>query len=266
MSTNGGSGDGGGDGAVPDSGGGPGIGPGIGPGSDDDPLLGIVAAYRWEVTPLLRRTSGVEKLPRGWYRFRLRGEPAMLVVGGVGKRNAQSAAESLARTVSLKGLISLGFAGGLQESLQPGDVVVAEEVLDLRTGERFRCSEELLPETKAQRGVILAVDDVVQEADAKRRLGQQWSALAVDMESAGVARAATQSNLPFAAIRGITDGCDESLSIDFESCRSDDGGLSSLKILWQGMRSRNGVRDLWRLSKRLRCAAGSLAEALQAGC
>ena len=45
---------------------------------------------------------------------------------------------SLVRTVQLKGRISLGFTDGFRERLQPDDVVVAEEILYLRTGERFR--------------------------------------------------------------------------------------------------------------------------------
>lgn len=34
-----------------------------------------------------------------------------------------------------------------------------------------------------------------------RRLGQKWSTLAVDMESAGVVSVATREHFPFAALR-----------------------------------------------------------------
>ncbi|HEY7680713.1 MAG TPA: hypothetical protein VIC04_09380 [Terriglobia bacterium] len=224
--------------------------------------LGMVAAFWWEVRPMLRRQREVKRLGQNLYRLTVQNEPVVLAISGAGAENASRVARELAQRFPLRGMISVGFAAGLRESLQPGELIVADTVVDEKSGERFSCAESLLPIASGQRGGLLSVSEVIGSAEQKRRLGKTWGALAADMESAGVARAARAAGLAFGAVKSITDSSDESIAIDFQRCRSEHGGLSSWKVVREGLASPQALRDLWRLAGNSRRAAGSLALAL----
>ena len=221
--------------------------------------LALIAAFRWEVMALLRRQRKVSRLGDRRFCFLLQGEPVVLAIAGAGADNAYRAACELVRDFSAAGVVSIGFAGGLRDTLKTGELLVAEEVIEERTGEHFLCQRNLLPLDSAMRGSLLSATEVVNSAAEKRALATRWDALAVDLESSGVARASKEMGLPFGAIKSITDASDQSIAIDFQRCRSDDGELSTWKIVREGLASPRGVRDLWRLAGSSRRAAGKLA-------
>ena len=241
---------------------------GAAPGEGGRPI-GLVAALSWEVRPLLRRQSGAGRVEKDGpvYSFLARETPVHLTVAGVGAENAYRAARRLLDRYRVRGLVTIGFAGGLADSLNAGDIVLADHVTDQRTGERFDCSGELSlnglgPIEHAHRGGLLSVMEVVTAAAEKRKLAGKWGAVAVDMESAGVGRAASESGVAFAAVKAITDTAMQSISFDFARCRSEHNGLSFWKIAREGMRTSQAIRDVWMLAKGARIAARALAEAL----
>ena len=229
---------------------------------DERPVLGMVAALRREVAPLLHRSQRVERLSRALYRFSLRDEPVVLVVAGIGQENSFRAASELAARFRLHTLWSLGFAGGLTKDAETGALILADEIIDEATGTCHRCCSELPLAVSGCRGRLLSVREVISDTQQKRVLGGRWQAAAVDMEAAGVARAATAANLPFGALKTISDPLEQSMAIDFRRCRSDDGGLSTWRIVREGIASPQGLRDLWRLAGNSRLAASRLALAL----
>jgi hypothetical protein len=86
--------------------------------------------------------------------------------------------------------------------------------------------------------------------------------IAADMEAAAVAKVAAQAGLRFAALKAITDGLDDELAIDFRSCLTENGELSSVKIVLQGFKGFSRFRSLLFLARNSRLAANSLAQAL----
>ena len=223
--------------------------------------IGMVAALSWEVRPLLSRQSGARKQGTV-HSFLARGIPVRLAVAGVGAENAYREARRLLERYRVRGLVTIGFAGGLVDSLNAGDIVAADRVLDQRSGEQFDCSSGLWPTENARHGVLLSAAEVITSAAEKRNLADQWGAVAVDMESAGVARAAREAGVEFAAVKAITDTSRQSISFDFARCRSDDNRLSFWKIIREGMRTSQTIRDMWMLAKGARVAARELAAAL----
>jgi len=223
--------------------------------------IALIAALPWEVRLFLRRQNGVQQ-QGPFYWFSLRGEPACLVIAGMGAENSYRAARELLERGRARGLVTLGFAGALVDSLALGEIVIADRILDQQSRERFDCDGELFPLAKARRGDLLSTAGVIASGAEKRRLAEEWGAVAADMESAGVARAAAQAGVPFCAIRAITDTSEQSISIDFARCRSEHKGLSARKVVREAMRTPRGVRDLWRLAYGAHVAARSLAAAL----
>jgi adenosylhomocysteine nucleosidase len=127
----------------------------------------------------------------------------------------QGRAEEAARRLIAKGataLLSFGIAGGLDPALQPGDVVIADRIKfsgkeDIETDRDWR--EAVLAAVKAvasaRTAPILLADHAVQSVEEKARLYIETGAVAVDMESYGVAREAATANIPVLAVRVIAD-------------------------------------------------------------
>jgi adenosylhomocysteine nucleosidase len=145
---------------------------------------------------------------------------ACISVGGKA-RSAPGKIES-AVTQGATGLVSFGIAGALHPDLRTGDVVVAQTVVD-ETGANAPAHSEWV-RTIAQSaqgrdgegrrtviGAILGLDSLVSSPQDKAAAFARSEAWAIDMESHHVARAAATHNLPFVAIRAISDRADETL-------------------------------------------------------
>ncbi len=120
------------------------------------------------VIALLCAVPAEERMLRG-----LAGPDVRVVVTGMGAVPAERHAAAAIADGAVA-TISVGFCGGLDPTLGLGDVVIPERVINAITGETFACDAAL-------------------------------DGLAVDMESAGAARACAAAGVPFAAIRAVTD-------------------------------------------------------------
>ena len=112
------------------------------------------------------------------------------------------------------GLVSFGIAGGLEPGMRPGGLVIGDAVWS--AGEVIACAPAWADRLAAalpgaRRGIVAAATDVVATAAAKAALRQASGALAVDMESWGVARVAAERNLPFAVLRAVADPAERAL-------------------------------------------------------
>lgn len=223
--------------------------------------LGIVAAFRWEVRALLKQRT-TRPLGSDLYSVSLKKDRAVFTVAGIGAENAYNAARNLIAHYPVSALVTVGCAAGLDGSLAPGDVVVGTEVLDAENGRRLVCQPDFVGTKAGCFGRVLCVSNVIDSALEKQHLGRRWSAIAADMESAGVARAAEEAGLPFAALKAISDSSSEGLGIDFQCCQSEHDGLSYWKLVRHSLTSVSRFLALVRLAGNSRRAAGSLALAL----
>ena len=105
-------------------------------------------------------------------------------------------------------MVSVGWAGGLHESMTTGRVLCICKVIDAASGEVVQTSSangtQCGSDTNA---VLMTVDQVVSFAQ-KRLLRQKYSADLVDMEASAVARVAMEKGIPFAAIKAVSDEYD----------------------------------------------------------
>src|SRR5271166_1910162 len=98
-----------------------------------DKPIGVVAALRTELAPLLRgrraqRVEGVEL-------FEV--DSAVVALGGIGRMAGRRAAEALLHYARTELLVSAGLAGAASPQLKVGDVGWAREVVDAETGVRY---------------------------------------------------------------------------------------------------------------------------------
>jgi adenosylhomocysteine nucleosidase len=226
-------------------------------------LLVFVAAERRELEGLLTHVDEVAKLhwPLDFARRgRLNGVEIVMVANGPGPKLAGEAVDVVKEHDKMTGLVSIGFCGGLQPSLHALDIFVATEVLGV--------GPALAPASKKsfKTGKLLSIDRVVSTAAEKSELGKA-GAEAVEMEAAAVARRSRDWNIPFYAVRVVTDASDETFPLDFNQARSQTGRnagrFSRVRILGAAMRSPLAVfPELIELNSRTKRAAKALGDFL----
>lgn len=128
---------------------------------------------------------------------------------GMGRARSHAAVTKLQSDTAMA-LVVMGVCGGLDEVCEPGDVVIADELLDGEqpTDERLACpSARPLAEALERRGIAVrcgAVVSVARIAHGEKRVElRERGAIVVDMESAWLAPGAR--GRPFAVIRVVAD-------------------------------------------------------------
>ena len=117
----------------------------------------------------------------------------------MGSERAALAVGAALKLRPVRTIYSVGLAGACDSGLRPGDIVRAEGVIEVRSGERFGV---IAP------GASLVTSPTLASVLEKRRLRDSYGAAAVDMEAATVARLARAHGLEFRAIKAISDGAD----------------------------------------------------------
>ncbi len=204
-------------------------------------------------------------------RGRLAGRDVLLVQAGIGPDRARETVVAASREFRVRAAWSLGFAGGLGEGLQSGDLVYPSRVLD--DGDPAGgLMETPIPQAavssalrgaglSVESGTLVTVGTAVSTPDAKRTLGRRTGAIAVDMEAAAVARAAHALGVPWAALKVVVDPVDESLPPFLAACATPAGDLC-WSGLWAGAR---GGRPFWRALRRMVQASRGARKNLRRG-
>jgi len=156
----------------------------------------MVAALEREIWPLVRswRTSDREYSSRIFRFFEF--EQRVAVCAGIGPQAARRATEAVIALYKPCLVLSVGFAGALDQSLRVGQVFEPRLVIDAGDGSRT--------DTGSGAGVLVSFSAVA-GPEQKARLAGAYRASAVDMEAASVARGAETHGLRFSAVKVISD-------------------------------------------------------------
>ncbi len=194
-------------------------------------MIAILVAVKQELNPILRRAVAHDVVRQAHLDFHegtLAGQPIALLALGIGRECARIAAEMTFRCYRPDLIISAGFGGGLASTVQNGDIIIGNEILELTedAGDRIQTRPVEIPlrvpdipltglPMRVHFGKLLTTDEMVLRADAKQRLGAATGALSVDMETSAVARVAAERGIPMVAIRCISDNSHENLPEQF---------------------------------------------------
>ena len=186
---------------------------------------------------------------------------------GIGFQAALAGAEAVLSAFAVDAMVSTGYVGALG-SAGLGDVILGTDTLDWTTdGARtsFPCDASLRAiarETAARarvgwsEGPVVTVANVVWMADEKRGLARASGAIAADMESAAIARAAHVVGVPFLVVRAVSDGADEDLPMDFNLWLSPWGRVQGVAYL---LRHPSIIRSLLRMRRQVEHGSQNLA-------
>ena len=170
------------------------------------PKIAIIAAIERELWPLIRNWRSTKASHEGREFTFYESDYAVAVCGGMGAEYGRRAAEAIIVRYSPELLISAGVAGALVPELRVGDTVFPAVIIDARDGSRHDSAIRNAPlsQTPLARTILVSSPEVA-GAVQKRQLAKSYGAHVVDMEGASVAQAAQVHNLPFLAVKAISD-------------------------------------------------------------
>ncbi len=191
--------------------------------------MGIICAEEAELAPILQHVENLqvtEKAMLKFYEGTVRGIPAVLTNCGNCKVNAAIAAQVMADLYHVNGMINAGTAGGMDETVELFDTVistasayhdVAENILTgfhpyfpsvyIESDERFLNAAKRVEDKASNR--LLFGKSVTGECfitdDNRDEINEKFAPLSVDMETASIAHVCFVNQIPFIAVRTITD-------------------------------------------------------------
>jgi adenosylhomocysteine nucleosidase len=187
----------------------------------------------------------------------LSGPDLAIHVSGIGAAAAERTAAAVTAQ-PLRALVSAGFCGALSPELRVGDLVAPDEVRDEATGERFAPDPEMLAAAPGARGTLVSARRLARTPADRARL----DGLAVDLESAALARASLAAGVPFLALRAVTDEAGHRLP-DFDRLMDAAGRLTPGAGLLYFLRHPRELAALARLGRAARIAGRALRAGLE---
>lgn len=208
-------------------------------------ILGIIGAMDEEIENILSLLKVEKKEIKAKMEFSLgeyKGNYLVVVRSGIGKVNAAICTQILIDDFKVDKIINVGIAGGTKENIMPGDVVIAESLVqhDIDTtffgdeiGQVPRldvfeicCDRELVLKAKqvcdlknshnSFIGTIVSGDQFVHESSKLKWMNQKFGALACEMEGASIAQVCYLNKIPFVVIRSISDNAIIGIHMDYE--------------------------------------------------
>lgn len=163
----------------------------------------------------------------------------ILVKSGIGKVNAARSTQILIDNMKVDYIFNIGVAGGVDERLTVGDIVIGERLVQhdfnlvafgRERGEipdigKFIESDDYLvkiaedvvfDDVNTFSGVIASGDIFCSDVEMSKKIGAKFNTLCVEMEGASIAQVCYLSHIPFLIIRSISDVVNGNNSITYE--------------------------------------------------
>jgi len=186
----------------------------------------------------------------------LRSRDVVLVSSGIGKVNAAMCTQVIIDHFRVSCVINVGIAGGLHKDIYPGDIVIADNLVqhDVDTsffgsalGQiprvdvfDFKCDKKLIElakksiekieDAKSLVGRIASGDQFMHEKEKLSFIHDEFGAYACEMEGAAIGQVCYTNEVPFIVIRSISDNAINGTHMDYEKF-ADIAILNSVFIL-----------------------------------
>jgi adenosylhomocysteine nucleosidase len=214
----------------------------------------IICAFPGEVKQLVRGWPHGTRNGVDFWAQRDSEDEWIVSCAGAGQSAATRAFAAIEDGGPVDLVFSVGWAGALTPRIATGTAHNVAGVIDVQTGERFRC------DAGAGESWLVTSPRVAGEAE-KRRLASTYHASLVDMEAAAIARLAAMRAIPFYSIKGVSDGLNETLP-DFNRFLAPDGKLQMGRLVAFAILHPWYWPALLRMGENSTKAAQSIAESL----
>jgi adenosylhomocysteine nucleosidase len=178
-----------------------------------------------------------------------------VILTGMGRRNAFEALDKFLAKETPSGVISCGFAGGLNPTLEIGSIV-----FDMDEGAPW---EKAAMASNAKLAKFHCANRVAITATEKHKLWQVTGADGVEMESDTIREMSRRKGIPSATIRSISDTAHQNLPLDFNRLMTPDNRIDFAKLAARLILAPRKVAELLRFESQTITAAQSLATFLE---
>ncbi|MCK5824054.1 MAG: 5'-methylthioadenosine/adenosylhomocysteine nucleosidase [Ichthyobacteriaceae bacterium] len=196
-------------------------------------VVGIIGAMEEEIDILknsIKLDTVMISSGMNFYLGKVNGRRVAVVRSGIGKVNAAIATQLLIDKYDASVIINTGVAGGLNDTLQIGDIVIAKSlqyhdfdvtIFDYKKGvvprmdtsvfysNRILMGEFLNEANKLEYrvgyGKVVSGDQFIADELKKSFIKKYFNADVVEMESAAIAHVCYLSKVPFVVLRSISD-------------------------------------------------------------
>lgn len=204
-------------------------------------MIGIIVAEIEEmeaIKGIMEDVNSIDIYNLKIYTGKINNKASLLVRSGVGKVNSARVAQIITDKFDLSFIINIGSAGGLNEGLNIGDIVLGQTLVQHdfdvtafgrekgfipETGKFFESDKNLLQKCKNIKidnqkivvGTIASGDMFLTDSTLKEKIEQDFNATCVEMEGAAIAQVCALNKIPFIVIRSISDIPNGKNEIDF---------------------------------------------------
>jgi adenosylhomocysteine nucleosidase len=190
----------------------------------------------------------------------------IVVLTGMGRENIQKAVNYTIKEYSPDFAFSVGFGGALYTGAVIGEIVWGSRVFLIQDNiiETLELSHakniiERFPRNLAiHKGSILTLEKWMKKTEIKKVLSYEFLFPVCDMETFFLAKCAMEKELPFIAMRSVTDLIDEEIPQEFLSVTDEHGAYRlscALKLILGKPRL---MKDIVKIGKNSRIASNNL--------
>lgn len=180
-------------------------------------IYGIICAMDIEYTNIVRfmQIDSKSNINGNWTVAECNGGNCIVAKADVGKKAAgMCVGYVLDHYKGISCIISAGMAGALSPDMNIGDIVLSRLIIDYPANLAYEEITEnplfdKLKDKDCKLGAILCSNDVINDKCLKNKLYNDHKALCVEMESTGIIKECKAFNIPFVAVKIISDNADE---------------------------------------------------------
>lgn len=206
-------------------------------------MIGIICAMNKEACGIIERMTEVTREEISGVTFnrgKINGKNCVVAVCGIGKVFAALCAQTMILRYSPSLIINSGVAGGLHPSLKVCDITVATSlvqhdmdtsaigdpkglisginIINIPTDKEATAHLTAAAEScgiNVINGVIATGDKFIASDDDKKSIVDNFSAIACEMEGGAIAHVCYVNKTPVCVMRAISDGGDDSATLDY---------------------------------------------------
>jgi adenosylhomocysteine nucleosidase len=219
-------------------------------------VIAFVCAMPMELRPL-RRRLGLRKTGLG-YAGRIGDRAVIAVVTGIGPASADAATARLLDSVDVELVIVVGIAGAIENQMPIGTLVLPQLVISDADRAGYRPTPLGIGNAH---GTLCTTDQLLLDPALHADLRAQ-GVVALDMETAAVAKVCDERGVPWSVVRAISDQAgDGSVDADIVGLSHPDGSSNLSAVARYLLRHPAAVPRLVRLAKGAKVASERAADA-----
>lgn len=188
----------------------------------------ISSDFEWQTVKKVVSATEESKTPfGGQFTTELNNKRLVFFHGGWGKIAAAASTQYALDHLDPKLLVNIGTCGSFHQSLQRGDLLLADKTVVYDIVEQMGDPDEAIDAyvtvintswskglKDVRHGILISGDRDIVQGDI-RELRSKYNAVAADWESGAIAWTAKRNNIPVFVLRGVSDVVSESESLAY---------------------------------------------------